>query len=265
MPLKGRQQARRAMDELKEPLANYLLSIGDDELVLGQRDSEWCGQAPILEEDIAFANIALDEIGHAAIWYGLLAELTGEDTQSTPDRLVFTRSAREYRNIQMVELPKGDWAFSMLRQFFFDTAELLRLEALTLSRYAPLASAAAKIRREEIYHHRHTYAWVLRLGQGTQESHRRTQAALEELWPYTPQMFRAQPPEDHLAAQGICPSPAALHTAWEAQAFDFFHTCGLNPPDKASPALSRQEHTYHLEVLLAEMQSVARMDAGAEW
>jgi ring-1,2-phenylacetyl-CoA epoxidase subunit PaaC len=157
--------------------AAYLLALADDELILGHRDSEWTGHAPILEEDIAFANIAQDEIGHASLWYGLVQRLGGAE----PDRLVFFRPPSEYRNAPLVELPKGDWAFSMLRQYLFDAAEAQRLPLLAASAHRPLAEAAAKIRTEEIYHLRHTQAWIERLAQGTAESHGRTQAALDLL------------------------------------------------------------------------------------
>src|SRR5262249_24761260 len=148
---------------LRDVLADYLLALADDELILGHRDSEWCGHAPILEEDIAFANLALDEIGHARVWYGLLGDLLSKDPETYPDELVYRRDASEFRCAQFVELPKGDWAFSMLRQYLFDSIEAMRLEALTESSYQPLADAAAKMRPEEMYHLRHTSAWVRRL------------------------------------------------------------------------------------------------------
>ena len=152
--------------DLKEALAHKLLAMADDELVVGHRNSEWTGHAPILEEDIAFTNIALDEIGHAKIWYQLLADLVGENPETYPDKLVFHREATEYRNIQMVELPIGDWAFTIVRQYLLDAAEFVRLGELVQSQYQPMAEAAAKIRKEEIYHYRHTHAWLQRLGLG---------------------------------------------------------------------------------------------------
>ena len=176
-------------------LADYLLALADDELILGHRNSEWTGHAPILEEDIAFANLAQDEIGHARLWYGLVNDLGGPE----PDRLVFFRSAAEYRNAPILELPKGDWAFSMLRQYLFDVGEAQRLPLLAGSPHRPLAEAAAKIRTEEIYHLRHTHAWIERLAQGTQESHRRVQAALDLLWPFAVQLFQPLPGEDRIS------------------------------------------------------------------
>ncbi len=238
-------------------LAEHLLALADDELILGHRDSEWTGHAPILEEDIAFANIAQDEIGHALLWYGLVRELTGQD----PDRLVFFREPAAYRNVQMVELPKGDWAFSMLRQFLFDAAEIARLPLLAVSRHQPLAEAAAKIRTEEIYHLRHTQAWILRLAQGTDESHRRTQAALEQLWPYALQLFEPRPGEAELAAQGTLPPAGAVRDAWQQTVMPFLSETGLQIPQAAGHVMpSRETHTQHLTDLLADMQSVARLE-----
>jgi ring-1,2-phenylacetyl-CoA epoxidase subunit PaaC len=166
-------------DDLKEILRRKLLAMADDELVLAHRNSEWTGHAPILEEDIAFSNIAQDELGHAGLFYNIIQALTEE----VPDQLVFFREAAEFRNVQMVELPKGDWAFSMVRQYLFDAFEMVRATQLVNSSYRPLADVAAKIRQEELYHYRHTSNWVHRLGLGTEESHGRMQTALDQLWP----------------------------------------------------------------------------------
>ncbi len=249
----------------KTALQAYLLAIADDELVLGQRDSEWCGHAPILEEDIAFANIALDEIGHATLWYGIYSELAGEDPESFPDRLVYFRSADEYRNLQLAELPVGDWAFSMLRQYLFDAAELSRLETLAQSAFDPLRQVASKIRKEEIYHLRHTQAWVVRLGQGTDESHRRLQTALDEIWPFTDQFFIPMEGEAQLAAKGWVPETEALQTRWLEKVMPILRTCDLSIPAAAARHILRNVHTRHLPVLLREMQSVARMIPEAHW
>lgn len=251
--------------EHKLLLEDYLLGLGDDELILGHRDSEWCGHAPILEEDIAFANLALDEIGHASLWYGLLAGLRGEDPDTYPDRLVYFRPASEFRNLQLVELPRGDWAFSILRQYLFDSLERARLEGLAGSDYTPLAEAAAKVRKEEVYHHRHSRAWVRRLGLGTAESRQRSQAALNELWPYTAQFFSAPPGEERLAAAGLAPTAGALRDAWEAEVLLLLGESGLSVPAAAARHASRQEHTPHLRLLVDELQSVAKLDPGAEW
>jgi ring-1,2-phenylacetyl-CoA epoxidase subunit PaaC len=261
-------------------LEDVLLAMGDDELLLGHRDSEWCGQAPILEEDIAFANLALDEIGHAAIWYTLLAGLRGANPDTYPDELVYRRPALEFRNVQMVELPRRDWAFSMLRQYLFDSAEMARLAGLSSSSYPPLAGAAEKIIKEEQYHLRHSRAWVQRLGLGSDESHARLQTALNELWPYTRQLWAAHewaahewaahewaahPEEEELVTAGVLPASASLQDAWEAQVLPLLESCGLSLPVLEGPVPLRSEHTPHLALLVDEMQSVARLEPGAGW
>jgi ring-1,2-phenylacetyl-CoA epoxidase subunit PaaC len=237
--------------------------MADDELVLGHRDSEWTGHAPILEEDIAFANIAQDEIGHAMLWYGLVHDLTGD----VPDQLVFFREPAAYRNVQLVELPKGDWAFSMLRQYLFDAAESARLALLVASRYPPMAEVAAKIRTEEIYHYRHTHGWVRRLALGTDESHRRVQSALDQAWPYAQQLFVPLPDEGSLAEAGLVPAAESLRQSWRDLTLPLLLEAGLAVPDSAQPAArDRQQHTPHLEQLLAEMQEVARLEgSGVGW
>lgn len=247
---------------IEKALAVKLLAMADDELVLGHRDSEWTGHAPILEEDIAFANIAGDEIGHSAIWYRLRETLTGE----TPDQLIFFRDAPAYRNVQMVELPNGDWAFSMMRQYLFDAYERVALERLVESAYRPLAEAAAKVRQEELYHYRHTSTWIRRLGLGTEESHRRTQRALDDLWPYARQLFAAVPGEGALVEAEMVPDPEVLRAAWQEQVRPFLEAAGLQPPAGVEGITAgRDDFTEHRPALLAEMQEVARLDPEAEW
>lgn len=252
--------------EIAQALARKLLAMADDELILAHRNSEWCGHAPILEEDIAFANIAQDELGHAGLWYGLLQALDGSD----PDRLVFFREAPDYRNVRMVELPNGDWAFSMLRQYMFDSYETVLLQRLVDSALEPLAQAAAKARREEIYHLRHTQTWVQRLGLGTEESRRRMQEALDTLWPYTVQLFLPLPGEERLVQANIAPPTRQLQAHWRETVVPFLQSSGLalnqstmgNDGDETT---SRRQHTEHLPRLLEELQSVARLDPEASW
>lgn len=247
--------------DLRAALAAQLLAMGDNELVLGHRDSEWCGHAPILEEDIAFANLALDEIGHAHLWYTLMADLTGEDPETLPDRLVYFRPWEEFRCVPLVELPRGDWAFAILRQYFFDAAESIRLRRLSESRFTPLAETAAKIGPEESYHLRHTSAWVRRLGQGTGESRSRMQQALVELWPHTAQLFGPLPDEHLLAAAGWLPESAALREEWESLVRPLLEECGL----VIQPGTGYPMHSPYLKLLVEEMQSVARLDEEAVW
>ena len=247
--------------KLTATLAAKLLAMADDELILGHRLSEWTGHAPILEEDIAFANIAQDEIGHAVIWYTIRQELVNE----SPDQLAFFRDAADYQNAQLVELPKGDWAFSMLRQYLFDTFEMLNLTQLQQSSYQPISEAAAKMRPEELYHYRHTHAWMKRLGLGTDESNQRSQDALEQLWPYMAQLFAPLPNEALLVEVGFVPDLDELYQAWSHLVFPFLKEIGLFLPTSSHPTPSRSEHTPHLQILLTDMQEVARLEPEATW
>lgn len=243
-------------------LTGLLLAMADDELILGHRNSEWTGHAPILEEDIAFANIAIDELGHARLWYDLYGERAG----ASADDLVFFRDLANFRNVRMVELPRGDWAFSMLRQYLFDAFELVRADQLLSSSYRPLAEAAAKVRQEERYHYRHSESWTLRLGLGTAESHSRTQTALDSLWPHAGQLFQPLSAEQDTLLDGVFPAAAALRTAWEQIVLPFLANAGLQLPGPISiPEEGRKVHTPHLASLLQEMQEVARMNPGAVW
>jgi ring-1,2-phenylacetyl-CoA epoxidase subunit PaaC len=251
--------------EARDALAEALLGLADDELILGHRASEWCGHAPLLEEDIAFANLALDEIGHASLWYTRVADLRGEEVDTYPDQLVYFRPPAAFRNLQLVELPRGDWAFSLLRQYLFDAAEACRLPALAQCAYRPVAEIARKIQTEELYHLRHSQAWVRRLSMGTAESHQRMQNALDELWPYTLQIFAPLPGEALLVENQLLPASAALAVAWGDQVMAFLHSCELDLPEVERIHLERSEHTPHLKALLAEMQSVARLDPAAGW
>ena len=249
-------------ERVRDALIEYVLAAADDELILGHRNSEWTGHAPILEEDIAFSNIAQDELGHAAIWYGILSDLSEAD----PDGLVFFRTAAAYRNVQMVELPKGDWAFSMMRQFLFDAFEIVRARRLVSSLYQPIAEAAAKILPEELYHHRHTGEWIRRLGMGTDESNRRTQNALDKLWPFAAQLFVPTPDADALVAARYLPSFSELNQEWEQLVIPFLADAGLSIPQGSSlEIIGREQHTPHLAELLEELQQVARLDAEAAW
>ncbi len=248
----------------KKPLADYLIALADDELILGHRDSEWTGHAPILEEDIAFANIALDEIGHARLWYELAADELGADRSRFPDQQVYFRPAADFRCLQLVELPKGDWAFSMLRQYLFDSFEKFRLEGLVASPNKPLADVAARIRNEELYHLRHTRAWVPRLGQGTEESHRRMQAALDELWPYG-QAFGAPLPGE-LELAGVVPDSHKCFTDWTKEVIKFLRTSGLEVRKSAGQAqVDRAVHSEYFPALIADLQEVAQADPEAQW
>ena len=252
------------MTSFEKHLADQLLALADDELILAHRNSEWCGHAPILEEDIAFANLALDEIGHAMLWYRLYAQLTGSDPESEPDRLVYFREAFEFRACQLVTLPRGDWAFSMLRQYLWDALEWVRLERFRRSSFTPLADAAAKIATEEIYHLRHTRAWIKRLGLGTTESAGRMQSALELLWPYTGQMLKLGTDRPELQKIGI-PAQDEIVAAWHEIVTQDLEDAGLKIPDGQMLTLDRTLQSIHMIDILSELQQVARLDPSADW
>jgi ring-1,2-phenylacetyl-CoA epoxidase subunit PaaC len=250
--------------DFKKPLSDYLIALADDELILGHRDSEWTGHAPILEEDIAFANIALDEIGHARLWYELVADLVEADRSRYPDQQVYFRPAPDWRCLQFVELPKGDWAFSMLRQYLFDIFETHRLTGLCASKHQPLADVAARIRNEELYHVRHTRAWATRLGQGTEESHDRMQKALDELWPYAQALGAAMPGEHELS--GFVPGTSAIFSDWTAEVTQFLKDSTLEIPQANDRVdVDRAVHSEYFPALIADLQEVAQADSEAQW
>ncbi len=237
------------------PLIARLLTLADDELILGQRDSEWTGHAPLLEEDIAFSNIAQDELGHALLWYTILHE---HCDQPHPDRLAFWRAAPEFRNATLVELPSGDWAFTLVRQYLFDEYEKARNAALAQCGYPPIVEAVGKITREEIYHLLHSQGWIVRLGDATEESHRRMQAALDQLWPHALGLFEPIQGDAEFSAQ-----LNLIKIAWlDAITPTLAQATLIIPPD-TRPVFGgrRGEHTDHLTTLLDEMQKVARTES----
>jgi ring-1,2-phenylacetyl-CoA epoxidase subunit PaaC len=247
-------------------LDSKLLRLGDDEFILGHRNSEWTGHGPILEEDIAFANLALDELGHGILWYRIVATLRGEDPDTYPDRLVYQRNAREFQNADVVALPHTDWAFSMLRQFLFDAYEAIHVAALVSSSHQPVAAAAAKIKQEEVYHLYHTKAWVQRLGLGTDESQRRMQTALDQLWTPFQQLFAAGPEESLLVDAGITPDLRRIHVEWKDTVVSFLESCALVVPEQAVvPAVRQSANPEHMEPLVAKLQEVSKIAPDAVW
>lgn len=238
------------------PDFEFLIRAADDRLVLGHRLSEWCGHGPILEEDIALANIALDLIGEATLLYKLAGEIEGKGRNE--DALAYFRDAVDYRNALMVELPKGDFAFTIVRQFFFSVYSLLQMEALARSDNAELAGIAAKAVKEAKYHVRHAANWVVTIGDGTDESHQRAQHAVDSLWRYTGELF---------LADSVDPDAAALEGPWRAQVDDVLKRATLVTPQVGFMQRGGREgkHTEHLGHMLAEMQIVARSHPGASW
>jgi ring-1,2-phenylacetyl-CoA epoxidase subunit PaaC len=243
-----------------------ILKLGDDEFILGHGNSEWAGHGPILEEDIAFANLAIDELGHGILWYRIVSRLREEDPETFPDTLVYQRTAREFRNSDVVALPHTDWAFSMLRQFLFDAYESVHLPLLAASPYEPISEAAAKIKQEEVYHLHHTQNSTLRLSLGTDESHRRMQQALDALWAPFQQLFKVGPDEPPLVQTGIVPDLKYVHGEWKELVGRFFERCELAvPQDSAVAATQPTGPSAHMEALIAELQEVSRIAPRAVW
>jgi ring-1,2-phenylacetyl-CoA epoxidase subunit PaaC len=254
----------------REPnaLFEYLLRLGDDRLVLGHRLSEWCGHGPILEEDIAISNVALDLLGQATMLLRLAGDVEGSGRDE--DALAYWREAVEFRNCRLVELPKGDFAFTIVRQFLFDVQAVILLDALSRGSNPELAAIAAKSLKEARYHVRHSGEWMLKLGDGTEESHRRAQAALDELWRFTPELFAGDEIDRAMRDQGIAPDPATLKADWDALVRDVVERATLVLPRDVPGARSARggrtgAHTEFLGHMLAEMQIVARSHPGATW
>ncbi|HTC23754.1 MAG TPA: 1,2-phenylacetyl-CoA epoxidase subunit PaaC [Gemmatimonadales bacterium] len=245
-------------------LFEYLLRVGDDRLVLGHRLSEWCGHGPVLEEDIALANLALDLLGQATHCLKLAGKV--EDKERDEDALAYLRDAIDFRNVNLVELPNGDFGRTIVRQFLFDAWSVLLLEKLQSASHAELAGIAAKAHKEARYHIRHSAEWVIRLGDGTEESHRRAQTALDDLWSYTGELFVGDEVERSLADSGV-PNPAMLEPAWREVVSDVVRRATLTlPANGYMHSGGRQgRHTEHLGHLLSEMQILARSHPGAKW
>ncbi len=245
------------------PLATLLLAMADDELVLGHRDAEWTGHAPILEEDIAISNIAQDEIGHALVWYTALEKLGC----GSPDALAFERPAAAFTCARFVTYPKGDFAYTIVRQFFFDVAEELRLRSFADGSEEILRAPALKILKEEAYHRLHSQGLVERLGSATEESSRRMRAAVDAAYGQALGLFEPLSGEAALVASGAMRPSAELAEAWRAAVDPVLKRAGLPVPAHPVADLGGRtgRHTEHLEALLHDLQSVFRTIPGASW
>lgn len=262
--------ARAAAAADRAAMVEWLERVGDNCLVLGHRVSEWCGHSPALEEDIALANQALDLIGQCQLWLGLAAETEGQGRGA--DDLAYLRDAAQFRNLLLVERPNGDFGHTLMRQFLFDAFHIELLRVLKSSADPRVAEIAAKAEKEVAYHLERSADLVIRLGDGTVESHQRMQQALDALFPYTGEMFVDDATDRAIAEAGIAPLPSSLKPAWEATVTSMLaeatlvhpgevwqHGCGRQGGGK------RGVHSEQLGYILAEMQFLQRAYPGATW
>jgi ring-1,2-phenylacetyl-CoA epoxidase subunit PaaC len=247
-------------------LLQFLLRMGDNTLILGHRVSEWCGHAPVLEEDIALANTALDLIGQTQLWLGLAAEVQNDG--KTADDLAFLRDAWDFRNVLLVELPNGDFGQTLMRQFLFDAWQSIMLGRLMKSSDSRVAAIAEKASKEVAYHVERSAGTVVGLGDGTEESHNRMQAALDYLYPYVGEMFLSDEVDAAMVAAGIAPDPADLRGEYDALVGKVLARATLKAPDGSythKGGRTGYMHTEYLGHVLTSMQWLQRAYPGAEW
>jgi ring-1,2-phenylacetyl-CoA epoxidase subunit PaaC len=246
----------------REALAELLLSVADDEFVIGFWDSEWTGIAPMLEEDVATSSIAQDEIGHARALFELLATLTDDD----PDRIAYGRIAADFRHAALLNHARGDWAFSVARRYLYETADAIRLAALARSTHEPLALLAGKMRREETYHLLHADAWLRRLADGAPDGRERLATALRSLWADAQEVFAPLSGEGELVRHGLLSEPMhALHAAWQAQVRPILEPITGALPEAAPSVEGREQRTDDFAWLHGEFTTVSSSEVGATW
>ncbi|MCS6807238.1 MAG: 1,2-phenylacetyl-CoA epoxidase subunit PaaC [Bacteroidota bacterium] len=245
-------------------LKDLLLKMADDCLILGHRNSEWVGIGPMLEEDIAFASIAQDKLGHALALYTLLHQYCGEPD---PDTLAFMRPATKFKCCHLVELPTQEYDVALVRHFLFDTADRIRFEMLTASTFEPLAKLAQKVKGEIVYHTMHASAFIRQLPHGTEEARCRIQTALTMLYPFALGIFEPSEYEEILQRHGIFQGERVLEQRWNQEILSVLKQAGLEIDNSARPVYGGRKgyHTDHLEPLLQEMSEVFAQDPMAEW
>ena len=247
------------------PLVLYTLRRADDALVLGHRLSEWCGHGPMLEEDMALANMGLDLLGQARELYSYAAKAEGCDNNE--DKFAYLRDVRQYRNLLLLEQPNGDFAGTMVRQFFYSAFADLYWRAMIKSRDETLSAIAAKSEKESAYHLRHSSEWIIRLGDGTEESHARTQAAIDHLWAFTGEMFAVDEAERGLIDKGIAIDTVALRPLWLKTVSGVVAEATLALPTNEWMQQGGRSgrHSEHLGHLLSELQYMQRTFPGLTW
>jgi ring-1,2-phenylacetyl-CoA epoxidase subunit PaaC len=251
--------------QIVPPLLDYTLRLADNALILGHRLSEWIGHAPLLEEELALGNIALDLIGEARALYAYADDVEGLGRGE--DGFAYLRDAGDFRNVLLVEQPNGDFAVTIARQFLYAAFVHPHWQALNASQDAMLAAIAAKAEKEAAYHLRHSAEWLIRLGDGTRESRLRAQRALEQLWPYTGELFEIDSIEEHLAADGVAVDARNLRAGWDATLGEVLARATLDRPkgEWMQSGGRSGRHSEHLGHLLATMQFLQRAYPGGSW
>ena len=249
----------------RELLYNYTLHLADNSMILGQRCSEWCGHGPILEQDIAITNIALDLIGEARSLYQFAAETKGGN--ATEDTVAFLRDVLEYKNLLLVEQPNTDWAYTITRQFFYDVFHFNLHTALANSSETRLREIAAKTIKETTYHLKWSSEWMIRLGDGTEISHNKMQEAVNDLWDFTGELFMPSAVETLAFEKGIGADLSVLQAAWHSKVNEILEAATLSIPATTYRQNGGKDgiHSEHLGYILAEMQFLQRAYPGAEW
>jgi len=251
--------------EMNQSLIDYTLHLADNSLILGQRNSEWCGHGPVLEQDIAITNISLDLIGQARNFYQYAATLIGNG--ATEDSLAYLRKENEFKNCLLVEQPIGDWGQTILRQFYFSQYQYLLFQQLQNSKNEQLAAIAEKSLKEITYHLRWSSEWVIRLGDGTEESHKRMQKAIDELWKYTGELFESTSYELRTASNGIGIDVSKLKEPWMNKVKEIFSEATLPVPGKTFMQTGGKEgkHSEYLGTIFTELQYMQKTYPGCEW
>lgn len=251
---------------MQDELLQYTLRLGDNALILGQRLVEWCGHGPILEQDIALSNIALDHLGQARMLMQYAAEQKGEG--STEDKMAFLRDITDYRNLLILELENGDWGKTIVRQFLFDTFNYYQYTALLQSKDDHIRAVAQKAIKEITYHAQWSAEWVIRLGDGTDESHNRIQQSLNDLWVWTGEMFEIDSIDQKMLELGIGVDLNQVKQSWETKVSEILDMATLEKPESGwmqTGGKTIGEHTEYLGFVLAEMQHMPRMYPEAQW
>lgn len=249
----------------QQALIDYLLRLGDNALILGQRLGEWCGHGPVLEQDIALSNMALDHLGQARYMLTLAGEREGKGRSE--DDIAFLRDGWDFRNCLLVEQPNGDFAMTIARSFFYDAYNLPNFEALLNSKEKGLVDIADKALKEVRYHFKYSSEWVLRLGDGTEDSHRRIQDAIDQLWQYTGELTTPNEVDNMMAEEGIAPDLSKIKPRWDDLVLPIIKAAGLSIPENIYMQKGGKEgvHTEYLGHILTDLQFMQRAYPNSEW